>query len=587
MLTNLLSRIFSRSARPAGAVDRQAFDAILQQGFGSQNAGDEVAAEKLYRRALNIDPVSVDAQYLLGTLLGKRGQLQEAAALLQRAVAAKSDFADAHAALGNVYLLQENKQAAAASYLEAIRLDPQNASAHSNLGLIYQRSNQHEAALRCFARAHELAPELRGALKNLMLEWIALEQFEPALALLQDLYRKQPDGFEILKRLVQVLRGMHRPEEALDYGLKARALNATDVELLTDLGVVLRDLGRLDEALDSFNAALALQPDSVIALWHRSLVYLLRHDFERGWLNYDLRLVSADLVRRPLQYTAWDGTAVAGRKILIYGEGGLGDEIMFASCLPEMIAASGHCVVECSAKLETLFRRSFPAATIYASLSDKSMPQSVRDIGIDAQIAMGSIPRFRRNHQADFPHHRGYLIADPERVVHWRQQLEGMGSGLKVGISWYGGSHLSRRPVRSIPLAQWGPILRVSGVHFVDLQYSDCSDEIDELENKSGFHIHRWQAVRNDYEDTAAMVSALDLVISVCTAVVHLGGALSKPVWVMAPYSPEWRYGIAGEKMPWYPSVMMFRQPRYGAWEPVIERVAHQLDATARRNRVS
>ena len=109
--------------------------------------------------------------------------------------------------------------------------------------------------------------------------------------------------------------------------------------------------------------------------------------------------------------------------------------------------------------------------------------------------------------------------------------------------------------MRSIPLAQWGPILRVSGVHFVDLQYSDCSDEIDELENKSGFHIHRWQAVRNDYEDTAAMVSALDLVISVCTAVVHLSGALGKPVWVMAPY----------------------RQPRYGEWEPVIERVANQL----------
>jgi tetratricopeptide (TPR) repeat protein len=504
--------------------------------------------------------------------------------LLQRAVAAKPDFADAHAALGNVYLLQENKQAAVASYLEAIRLDPQNASAHSNLGLIHQSSNQHEAALRCFARAHELAPELSVALKNLTLEWIALEQFEQALALLQDLYRKQPDRFEVLRCLVLVLRGMHRPEEALDYGLKARALNGTDVEFLIEFGIVLRDLGRLDEALESFNAALALQPDSVIALWHRSLVYLLRHDFERGWQDYDLRLVSADLVRRPIQYPAWNGTAAAGRKILIYGEQGLGDEIMFASCLPEMIAANGHCVVECSAKLETLFRRSFPAATIYAALPDKSVPQSVRDIGIDAEIAIGSIPRYRRNNLTDFSHHDGYLIADRERVMHWRQQLEALGSGLKVGISWYGGSHLSRRSVRSIPLAQWGPILCVPGVHFVDLQYSDCSDEINELKNNSGFQIHRWQAVRNDYEDTAAMVSALDLVVSVCTTVVHLGGALGKPVWVLAPYSPEWRYGIAGEKMPWHPSVTVFRQPRYGEWEPVIARVAHRLDAASRRN---
>lgn len=577
MLANLLSRIFSRSTQPANAVDRQASDAILQQGFRSQGAGDEVDAERLYRRALEIDPGNVDAQYLLGALLGQRGHLEEATGLLQGAVAAKPDFSDAHAALGNVYLLQENRQAAAASYLEAIRLDPQTASAHSNLGLIYQRDNQHEAALRCFARAHELAPELPGALKNLTREWIALEQFEQALALLQNLYRKRPDRFEVLKCLVQVLRGMHRPEAALDYGLKARALDGTDVELLTDLGVVLRDLGRLDQALESLNAALALQPDSAVARWHRSLVYLLRQDFACGWEDYDLRLVSADLVRRPIQYPEWNGIAATECKILIYGEQGLGDEIMFASCLPEMIAASGHCVVECSAKLEALFRRSFPAATIYASLPDKSVPQSVRDIGIDTQIAMGSIPRYRRNHATDFPHHHGYLIADSERVVRWRQQLEAIGSGLNVGISWYGGSYQSRRPVRSIPLAQWGPILRVPGVHFVDLQYTDCSDEISELASSSGFHIHRWDAVRNDYEDTAAMVSVLDLVISVCTAVVHLGGALGKPVWVLAPFSPEWRYGIAGEKMPWYSSVTVFRQPRYGEWGAVIARVADEL----------
>lgn len=585
ILTKILARFFARGI--TSAAGNPELTEWLQQGYRSQHAGDVAAAGRCYRRVLERDPGNVDAHYLLGALLGQHGDPAAAVGHLQQALAAKADFSDAHASLGNVYLLQENKQAAVSSYLEVIRLDPHNASAHANLGLIYQRDRQHEAALRCFSGAHELAPELPGVLKNLTLERIALEQFEHALALLQELYRKQPDRFEIVKCMVLVLRGMHRPEEALDYGLKARALNGADVELLVELGVVLRDLGRLDEALESFNAALALQPDSILALWHRSLVYLLRHDFEGGWLNYDLRLVSADLVPRPIQYPAWDGTAAAGRKILIYGEQGLGDEIMFASCLPEMIAAIGHCVVECSAKLETLFRRSFPAATVYAALPDKSVPESAGNTGIDAEIAMGSIPRYRRNQRTDFPHHHGYLIADPERGVHWRQQLAALWPGLKVGISWHGGSPLSRRPVRSIPLAQWGPILRVPGVHFVDLQYSDCSDEINELENSSGFHIHRWQAVRNDYEDTAAMVSELDLVISVCTAVVHLGGALGKPVWVLVPFSPEWRYGIAGEKMPWYPSVMMFRQPRYGEWQPAIERVAHKLDAAARRNRVN
>ncbi|MFH1044952.1 MAG: hypothetical protein V1796_07925 [Pseudomonadota bacterium] len=141
--------------------------------------------------------------------------------------------------------------------------------------------------------------------------------------------------------------------------------------------------------------------------------------------------------------------------------------------------------------------------------------------------------------------------------------------------------------MRSLPLARWLPILRTPGVRFVNLQYTDSSEELAGIRATTGIEVVDWQEAREDYEHTAALVSALDLVISVCTAVIHLGGALGRPVWVLAPYSPEWRYGIAGDGMPWYPSVTMFRQSRYGEWEPVIERVAHKLDAAARRNRVN
>jgi tetratricopeptide (TPR) repeat protein len=577
MLTRVLADFVRRSrlARTENITHMQ----VLEDARRLLHTGDTTQAERLCRRALEMCPQSAEARYLLGVLLGQQGQLQEAAVLLQAAVNANPDSSQAHTALGNVYLLQANRQMAAASYLQAIRLDPDNASAHANLGLIRQRANQHEAALSCFIRAHELAPEL--PVGNLTQVWLALGRFDHALALLQDLHRKQPERFDVLKCLVQVLRTMHRPDEALDYGLEARALDSTDVELRVELGAVLRDLGRLDEAMESLNAALALQPDSIVALWHRSLIYLLRQDFTRGWQDYDLRFASEELSRRPDQYPAWDGILGAGRRILVYGEQGIGDEIMFASCLPEMIASADSCFVECSPKLETLFRRSFPGATLFASSPDKSVPAAVRDRGIDAQIAMGSIPRYLRNSRSDFPLRRGYLVPARGRVEHWHRQLHALGTGFRVGISWYGGSHLSRRPVRSIPLQQWRPILSVDGVHFVDLQYFDCSEEIDELEDKCGLRIHRWEALRTDYEDAAAMVSALDLVISVCTAVVHLGGALGKPVWVMAPYSPEWRYGIAGEEMPWYPSVRVFRQPRYGDWQPVIARVADELSRRA------
>jgi hypothetical protein len=119
--------------------------------------------------------------------------------------------------------------------------------------------------------------------------------------------------------------------------------------------------------------------------------------------------------------------------------------------------------------------------------------------------------------------------------------------------------------------------LRQTNAHFVDLQYTDCSAELAALRKGTGIQIHSWDTVRTDYEETAALVSALDLVISVCTAVIHLGGALGRPVWVMAPYSPEWRYGIAGQEMPWYPSVRVFRQAAFGEWDAVVEWVAQSL----------
>ena len=269
---------------------------------------------------------------------------------------------------------------------------------------------------------------------------------------------------------------------------------------------------------------------------------------------------------------------MAGKRILVYAEQGLGDEIMFASCLPDVVAASAHCVVECSGKLETLFRRSFPAATVYVANPDKAVPRSVNESGIDVQIPIGSVPLHLRRRSADFPRHHGYLQAEPNLTVAWRRRLAALGPGLKVGIAWQGGTYKSRRPLRSLPLAQWLPILQSENTQFVDLQYTESGAELAQVYAATGVVVHSWDEVRADYEQTAALVMALDLVISVCTAVIHLGGALARPVWVMAPYIPEWRYGIAGESMPWYPSVRIFRQPSYGSWDEVIQRVARQLN---------
>jgi hypothetical protein len=262
----------------------------------------------------------------------------------------------------------------------------------------------------------------------------------------------------------------------------------------------------------------------------------------------------------------------------VYGEQGLGDEIMFASCVPDAIRDVGHCVIECAPKLEPLFRRSFPAATVYAA-TDGTVPGPVRERGIDCEVPAGSLPLYYRSTVQAFPAHTGYLKADPERIERWRARLESLGgAGFNIGISWRGGSHKTRRPLRSVALDRWGPILQVPGTNLVSLQYDAVPDELAELD-RQGITLTHWPDAISDYEETAALVSAVDLVISVCTAVIHLGGALGRPVWVMAPYSPEWRYGFSGTAMPWYPAVRVYRQPQFGAWDPVIADVAVALRA--------
>lgn len=586
ILTKILARVFKRAATPAVAHPELA--AWLQEGYRHQHAGNPAAAEQSYRRVLECDAANVDAQYLLGALLGERGELAEAASHLQQAIAAKADFSDAHAALGNVYLALGNHAAATASYEQALRLDARNAVAYSNLGIAHQHGGRHAAALEAFTRAYALAPELPDLLKNLTLAQLHLEHYDEALRLLDTVLSTRPDDLEALKCIGFVLQKMHRPDQALAHYKKARGFDPGDPELLNNLGIVLQDLGRLDEAIECYDAAIVLKPGFPLALFHRSLVYLLRHDFARGWTDYDLRFLSIDQPRRPAAYPRWDGRDLSQWRILVYAEQGLGDEIMFSSCLPQVIAASRHCVVECSPKLERLFRRSFPAATVYATTAARDFPPLVRDAGVDLQIEMGSLPQYLRRSGSGFPRHHGYLKADPQRVDVWRERLAALGPGLKVGISWQGGTHKTRRPLRSIPLAQWAPLLRSAGVQCVNLQYTECREEIAAVEAATGVRIADWPEVRaDDLDHAAALITALDLVISVCTAAIHLGGALGRPVWVLAPYSPEWRYGIAGDAMPWYPSVRVFRQPRFGEWGPVIERVARELDAAARHRRAN
>jgi len=357
-------------------------------------------------------------------------------------------------------------------------------------------------------------------------------------------------------------------DKALQYLEKAATMKGATAETITSYGSMFVENGDTKKPIEIFDKALAKNPKLALAHWNKSLCLLSQGSWESAWEEYEWGYAARQRVDRAYgDIPVWDGTP--GKTVWVYGEQGIGDEIMFASMIPDMMKDC-TVILECHKRLKTLFEKSF-GVTCYGTREDKEItwPQNHK---IDARISIGSLGKFYRRTAESFNGHP-YLKAEASLPA---------GRKLRVGISWTGGMKAGRVRKRTVPLSWWETILS-NNCEFVSLQYTDCAEEIALMEDK-GFEISQLLEVKSeDYYETAKIVSSCDLVISVCTSVIHLAGALGVPCWVLTPKHPAWRYQNAG-RMPWYRSVRLYRQPEneVGAWIPVVQRIGLDLmDLTA------
>ncbi len=472
---------------------------------------------------------------------------------------------------------------AEARYREALALDPAGAAAHASLALLLTGRGRPDEALAHFRSAGAAAMGDPGFLEAFVRMLIQRGEHSEALSVAREAAQTHGESYEAAFCLGLAHQASHDYAGARAHYDDALELRPDAADAHANRGIALQGLGLLEEACADYERALSIEPAHPLARFHRSLALLLRGDYGVAWPEYETRFHSANVPLRPSRYPPWDGTAAAGRMLLVYGEQGLGDEIMFASCLPELMRTGARCVIECNPALHRLFTRSFDKAVVYPATPDRRVPDDIHALGVDAEVPIGSLPLRYRRSVADFPQHSGYLRADPDRVAAWRERLAALGDGIKVGISWRGGTQASRAPLRSIMLEEWLPVLQVPGVRFVSLQYTaNTPQDLEALQHHHGVGVAHWPEAIGDYDETAALVSALDLTVSVCTSVVHLAGALGQPVWVLAPRNPEWRYGCSGGSMPWYPSARIFRQKRDRDWSGVLGAVQASLTMLAK-----
>jgi FkbM family methyltransferase len=448
--------------------------------------------------------------------LAMQGKLDEAIANFEQALRLNPDYALAHSDLGNVFYLQGRHDAAVACYERAVRLKPDFAVAHNNMG----------AALTCLGRFEEAAAQCRTALSL-------------------------------------------KPDYA---------------EAHSNLGNALKEQGQIQEAISHYQDAVRLKPDYAVAYNNLGNIWLLQGQFERGWAGYEWRRRCFEYADRRFCQPLWDGTPLGGHSILLYAEQGVGDALQFVRYAPMVQQRGGHVILECPAQFMPLLATCTGIGRLVAKGSP--LPEFA------VQAALESLPGILRTTLDNIPADIPYLYADARRRARWQQELqhrlvpklqfgnEGVGTAaLNVGIAWQGSPRHNRDRLRSVPLEQFATLAELPGVRLVRLQRGPGSEQLAQLGG-------RWAVLdppgwpddpAESWLETAALISALDLVVTVDTAVAHLAGALAVPVWVALPFVPDWRWLLEREDSPWYPTMRLFRQKEWGQWDDVFDRIVTAL----------
>ncbi len=549
--------------------------------------GAEEAVEH-FRRALALRLDDPQIPYNLGLAYEHLGDEASAFAGFGASLEIDETYDRAVAATAALHMKQGAVPKAIAIYRHYLDMCPDDHIAMRALAELLRATGKFAEARRWVSRIGDLTPDdpcVARVLSGILTEQ---DDVDGAIAVLQRVVDQVPEEWEAWLDLGRIYILREEFEEGRLCIARAEALNPDSSRLFHLRSLLAEAEGDLQAAGDLQDACLERNPDNFMMRAHRGRLHLTAGEFEPGFALYEARLDENGLAIEDLVAPLWQGQPLAGKRLLIAAEQGVGDEIIFGSCIPDVLREAESCAIECDPRLVPLFARSFPNARVHPSQKSVDNRFNIRsyswispDEKPDYSVPSGSIARWRRRSIDEFPPPGGYLKVDPERVAYWRRRLDALGPGLKVGLCWRSSLGGLERSRFYTGVDDWAPLYTCPGIVPVNLQYDDCRAELEHVRTAHGVDIHTMPDLDlyNDFDNMAAMMRALDLVVSVSTIIPYLAAATGQRALGVS-IGRDWSL-LGTDSYPWLPDLIpLIREPGED-WSVVIGEITRRVAAMA------
>jgi tetratricopeptide (TPR) repeat protein len=519
----------------------------------------------------------------LGDCRLRQGQPEKATACFKKALSLQPDLVPALVNYGEALKQSGDLNGAIAHYEKVTARHAQAASAWRNLGLALYEAERFPESISALEKYLAAKPGDIQSQLSLAASRFQTADYEHALSIIESVLERVPDHAEAWNNKGLALRTLERLDAAEEAFAKAIALDPDLTEARTNLGNLIHDVRGLDAALEIFDASIVHGVNEQKAHIARANPLLIEGRIAEGWAEY--RWSRDSPAERPTwrAYKAdlWSGQDLTGKSILVWGEQGVGDEILYASMMGDVLARAGQVLIECEPRLSPVFERSFPAAQVFPRAYP--LNSELEATHFDFHISIADLSPLIRPDPNAFTGGSPYIKDDKNRTASLREKYETLsGNGPVIGIAWHSGRK-DNAWLKSIPLQQWTPIFDAKNGLFVSLQYGEHGEEISQLESASGHRVYRDPDIDplSDLDAFASQVAAMDLVITNSNTAAHFAGALGQSVWIMVPRSGSggmpWYWMRSGPTSPWYASARLYRQTRFQDWSSVVGAIASDV----------